>query len=216
MQKLNETKQCNAAIGIGAMVVFIAIVFVAGVAASVIVQVSTDLERATLTTGQDTLTEVATAIKIDGVEGMNQSGIITKLAIEVSTRAGSPDIDLENALIEISDSSKKIVLEFGTSAYVNASSLNGNMLSNGNFGTATTFGINVLQDADGSCSSSTPIINFGDHVFLGVNVTSVFSENAGLLPRTDVFGEVIIEEGAPGLLGFTTPSAYSEDIIELQ
>ena len=198
------------------MVIFIAIVFVAGVAASVIVQVSTELEKTTLTTGQDTLTEVATAIKIDGVEGFNQSGIITKLAIEVSTRAGSPDIDLDSTLIEISDSNNKIVLEFGSSAYVNASDLNGDMLTNGNYGTATTFGINVLQDADGSCSSSTPIINFGDHVFLGVNVASVFSDSSGLLPKTDVFGEVIIEDGTPGMIGFTTPSAYSEDIIELQ
>jgi len=211
-----DIHQSHAALCIGAMIIFISIVFVAGVAASVLVQISTELETTTLTSGQDTITDVSAAIKINGIEGQNQSGIITKLAIEVCPRAGSPDIDLENVLIEISDSITKIVIEYGSSAHVNASDLNGNILSNGNFGTATTFGINVLQDADGSCTATTPIINFGDHVFLGIDVSSVFSSNGGLKPRTNVFGAVIIEEGAPGLIGFTTPSAYSEDIIELQ
>lgn len=206
-----------AAIGIGAMIVFIAMVLVAGIAASILIQTSTQLEMQALQTGQETITETSTGLTVTGVEGFNTSGKITKLAIEVSPKAGSPDIDLENTIIEISDGSEKHVLSFGGSGqFTNSTSIDGDIGSNGKFGTATGFGITVLQDADGSCTSSTPIIGFGDHVILGVSTSSVFSTNAGLLPRTDIDGLIIIEEGAPGIIGFTTPSSYVDDIIELQ
>jgi len=31
-----------------------------------------------------------------------------------------------------------------------------------------------------------------------------------------VSGMVIVEEGSPGIIGFTTPSSYSETVMELQ
>ena len=73
------------------------------------------------------------------------------------------------------------------------------------------FGLIVLQDADDSCTSSNPIINFGDHVALAIG--DAFS---GISPRTDVFGQVISEEGSPGIIGFRTPESYTDAIMELQ
>ena len=217
MKKLGCMHHQDAAIGIGALIVFIALVLVAGIAASVLIQTSTDLEMQALQSGQVTTTEVASGIRIEGVEGLNASGKITKLAIEITPRAGSPDVDLNTTIIEISDSNSKFVLTCGgTTQHLDASDINGDILNNGKFGTATTFGVNVLHDADGSCGSSTPIINFGDHVFLGVNTATVFSSSSGLDPRVDIFGLVISEEGAPGIIGFSTPPAYSAAIIELQ
>jgi flagellin FlaB len=204
-----------AAIGIGAMIVFIAMVLVAGIAASVLVQTSTRLEMQALKTGQETIAEVSSGITVEGVEGYNASGKITKLAVEIRPKAGAPDIDLEQAIVEISDSTNKYVLTYG-STYVNSSGINGSLASNGGWGSTNTFGITVLQDADESCTSTTPVINDGDHVILGINTGTVFTDNSGLLPRTDVSGLVICEEGAAGILGFTTPSSYIDTWMELQ
>ena len=204
-----------AAIGIGAMIVFIAMVLVAGIAASVLVQTSTRLEMQALKTGQETIAEVSSGITVEGVEGYNASGKITKLAVEIRPKAGAPDIDLEQAIVEISDSTNKYVLTYG-STYVNSSGINGSLASNGGWGSTNTFGITVLQDADESCKSTTPVINDGDHVILGIDTGSVFADNSGLLPRTDVSGLVICEEGAAGILGFTTPSSYIDTWMELQ
>jgi len=74
----------------------------------------------------------------------------------------------------------------------------------------------VLQDADSSCGQTTPIVNFGDHVVLAISPDVIFTANSGIGPRTDVSGMVIVEEGAPGILGFTTPSSYTDTTMELQ
>jgi len=196
-------------IGIGAMIVFIAMVLVAGIAASVLISTSTSLEMQALKTGQESIAEVASGIKIEGVEGSQASQLITKMAIEIAPRAGSPDVDLSQAIIEISDSSNKYVLRYGNSLAA-ASAVNGNLFGVSNFGDLDDFDIVVLQDADSSCGATTPIINFGDHVVLAISPDVIFTSNSGIGPRTDVAGMVVVEEGAPGILGFTTPSSYTD------
>ena len=55
--------------GIGAMIVFISMVLVAGMAASVLIQTAGNLENQAMATGQETTTEVSTGIKITDIEG---------------------------------------------------------------------------------------------------------------------------------------------------
>ena len=204
-----------AAIGIGAMIVFIAMVLVAGIAASVLVQTSSTLEMQALRTGQQTTSEVASGIYIEGIEGANSGGTVNQLAIEIKPRSGSPDIDLNTTVIEISDSSTKYVLSYESGNHTTASNVNGNLFTTSFYpmssAATTSFGVIVLQDADGSCISTNPVINFGDHVVLAVG--NAFS---GISPRTDVFGMVISEEGSPGIIGFRTPESYTETILALQ
>jgi len=201
-------------IGIGAMIVFIAMVLVAGIAASVLIQTSTTLEMQALKTGSQTTEEVATGITVGSVEGYNSSGSIVRLAVEIKARAGSPDIDLSQAVVEISDSATKYVLTYDSTKYTNQTTVNGNVFTAGFYpsGSKTTrFGVIVLQDADSSIISTNPTINFGDHVIIAID--DAFS---GIAPRTDVFGMVISEEGSPGIIGFTTPESYTDPVMELQ
>ena len=209
---LTERKNI-AAIGIGAMIVFIAMVLVAGIAASVLVQTSTTLEMQALKTGSQTVSEVASGIAIEGVEGYTSGTSIQRLAIEIKPRSGSPDVDLSTTIVEISDSTNKYVLNYSESL-TDSAAVNGNLFTSGFYPSSnnqTRFSIIVLQDADGSCTQSNPIINFGDHVVLAVD--NCFG---GISPRTDIFGQVISEEGAPGIIGFRTPESYTETILELQ
>ncbi|MEF8879856.1 MAG: flagellin [Candidatus Thermoplasmatota archaeon] len=201
-----------ASIGIGAMIVFIAMVLVAGIAASVLVQTSTMLEDQALKTGSQTTTEVASGITVEGIEGYNSSGSITKMAVEIKAHAGSPDIDLSETVVEISDSSNKYILTYDSGTFTDNGSIDGDIFSASFPSSATTnFGLIVLQDADDSCTSDTPIINFGDHIVIAIG--DVFT---GLEPRTDVFGAVIPEEGSPGIIGFRTPESFTDPILELQ
>ncbi len=56
-------------IGIGAMIVFIAMVLVAGIAASVLIQTSTQLETTSMKSGQETIDEVSTGIAVENIDG---------------------------------------------------------------------------------------------------------------------------------------------------
>jgi archaeal flagellin FlaB len=204
------------AVGIGALIIFIAMVLIAGIAASVLIQTSTRLETQALRTGSQTITSVASGIMIHAVEGYNESGVITLLAIEIKPRAGSPDIDLDTTVIEISDSDTKYVLRYNDAVYTNSTSTLGNVFNtnfypSGGDAPQTTFGIIVLLDADGSCTQNNPIINFGDHVVLAVG--NAFD---GIPPRQGVFGMVIPEEGSPGIIDFRTPESYNEAVMDLQ
>ncbi|MBD3197451.1 MAG: flagellin [Candidatus Lokiarchaeota archaeon] len=199
-------------VGIGSLIVFIAIVLVAGIAASVLIQTSTHLEMQALRTGSETITEVASGVKVGGVCGHNRSGTIDKIGIEITTKAGSPDIDLGETILEISDSSTKNVLSYNRN-FTNHTSIDGNLFNNGDFGTSSYFGIIVLHDSDESCSQSNPVINTGDHVIIAIDTLGLFN---GLAPRSDVCGLVICEEGSAGIVGFTVPASLFESVIGLQ
>jgi flagellin FlaB len=222
--------------GIGAMIVFIAMVLVAGIAASVLVQTANRLEMQAMQTGQQTTAEVATGIKVIDIEGqktlrpihyngatnlirgggaldtwLNETRM-QNMTITVAPRAGSLDIDLSQAVIEISDSTSKCILGYNENEYQSI------VVAAGVFGTASfdllpdEFGIIELEDADNSCSGAAPVINRGDKVMLTINLSACF---LGLTERTDIWGMVIPEDGAPGIFAFRTPVAYTSDVYDL-
>ena len=205
------------AIGIGAMIVFISMVLVAGIAASVLIQTSGRLETQAMRSGSETVSEVATGIRVECVFGYNKTGQgnISRLAVEVGPRAGSKGIDLSQTVVELSDSNTKNVFTYNSGNFTPTESIDGDIFrwnfypwSNG-----TVFGIIVLEDADGSVTALNPVINSGDHVILTINVTTAFG---GFDSSVDVSGQVIPEEGSPGVIAFTTPAAYSNPVVELQ
>ena len=161
--------------GVGAMIIFIAMVLVAGIAATVFIQVANELQIQAMYTGQETIDEVSTGIAIMDIEGhvSNSSKGIDLITITVRARAGSGDIDLGQLIIEIADTETKAILTYDENNYVeNAIS---DVFNSSAFNlTATTFGIIQLQDADNSTKKDTPIINKGDLVMLTINTSEVF------------------------------------------
>ena len=201
-------------IGIGAMIVFIAMVLVAGIAASVLIQTSTKLEAQAMRSGQETIAEVSTGIAVENIEGHKSGTTLDYLVISVRPRAGSANVDLSEAVVELSDSSTKNLLIYDSGTFTDTGGINGDIFAAANFvAGAVKFGLIVLEDADGSCTGPTPVVNQGDHVLITINVSSAFG---GLSTRTDIVGLVIPEEGSPGVISFTTPAAYPDTVVELQ
>jgi flagellin FlaB len=210
-------------IGIGAMIVFIAMVLVAGIAASVLIQTSTTLESQAMATGSETTDEVAGGIAVFDIEGHTSGagGVVDALAITVRGRAGSPEIDLNETVIMITEGTTKVLLayDFADSNHFNASV---NTSDGKVFGFAYSdltnmeFGIMVLEDADSSLTQFTPVINRGDKVMLFINAAACFTSNSGIEERTEVFGFIYPEHGSPGVISFRTPASYSDTIYDLQ
>jgi len=237
------------AVGIGAMIVFIAMVLVAGVAASVIINSSNAVQIQALSTGQQTTKEVASGISVFEISGkVNGTNDLNNLSITVKPRPGSGDIDLNNTYILISDGTTKSLLRYD---YINASqapnenlslgfkgytfvpkaSADGDlfeMMNESSWGNIDneTFGIAVLQDYDGSVTAYNPVINRGDKCALFIRCGGVPAANYSHMTyglfgreipeRTDVFGRIIPEIGAPGVISFSAPMSYVDTVYTLQ
>ena len=153
------------------------------------------------------------------VEG-HVSTDIDGLAITIRARAGSPSIDLNHTVILLTDGTTKVLLiyDYADSNHFNATV---NQTDGDVFGflytdlTNEEFGIMVLEDADGSLSQYTPVINQGDKVMLFVDSTACFG-GTGINERTDVYGFIYPEHGSPGVISFRSPSSYSDTVYDLQ
>ena len=204
--------------GIGAMIVFIAMVLVAGIAASVLIQTANKLEIQAMTTGQQTTMEVSSGLQVMDIEGQNNSGQITNMTITVRARAGSDDIDLANTVIEITNGSLKTLLTYNPHArqFNNSDDETGSIFTTGFWNmTNEQFGILVLQDYDGSLTVDTPVLNRGDLVMLCINTGVCFTSGPGLAPRDNVWGTVSPEEGSPGIFAFRVPSSITNQVYDL-
>lgn len=203
----------HADIGIGALIIFIAMIMVAGVTASVLIQTMTNLQQQAIKTSEETIEDISNGLKITHISGYVSNSTITQLAIFVSATTASDSIDLTNAVFSLSDSTKTVILNYTRRCFSNT-------VSNGLFDTLNTtnlsstfYGLIVIRDIDGSINISKPAINDDDLVVLIINTNACFS---GIGTRIDITGELYPEHGIHGIFHFTTPSAFINTIVDLQ
>ncbi|MCK4365685.1 MAG: hypothetical protein KAW45_06515 [Thermoplasmatales archaeon] len=204
-------------IGIGSMIVFIAMILVAGIAAAVLIQTSSQLEAQAIKSGRDTKNEVSSDIdvlKVTGqygtreINGVNYSRF-HNMTIMVTPR-GASIINLNNCVVQISDGTDLLMLSYNNTFATTPT-------SNGVFSTAAVFNLNAsefgiiaVEDHDGSISASAPSINHGDKALITVNLSACYN---GLAARTDIKGMVVPEHGSPGIFLFRTPTITTRTIV---
>jgi len=210
----NLRRHQNGALGIGVMILFIAMVLIAGIIAYIIISTGSLLQIQSGNTGSQTVKEVSSGLKVSTIQGHNTAGLIDKIVIVITPQAGSPDIDLTGLLIELSDSEQKNILGYSSSYWVNGTAGLQNLFNADAFSpVASEYGVIVIIDDDGSCNQSTPVINRGDSVMLAINSTAIFN---GINENVNLMGNVIPEEGAWNIIEFRTPSSFVNPILILQ
>lgn len=203
----------DADVGIGALIIFIAMILIAGITASVMIQTMNSLQQQAVRTTEETIKDISSGLKVTHVSGFVQNQSITQLAIFVTTTAASDAIDLSYGFLSLTDSTTKVILNYSNACFSRSVS-NGlfNTLDTNNL-TSSVYGVLVVRDIDGSCNATKPVIDDEDMIVILVNTDACFS---GIGPRTQVAGEIYPEHGFRGLIGFTTPSVLSQTIVDLQ
>src|SRR6056297_3930549 len=128
-------------VGIGTLIVFIAMVLVAAIAAGVLINTAGFLQSGAQETGQQSSDQVTNRLQVVSAVGENiNSGAVSQVRITVKQAPGANNIDLGTTTLQFVHSSGSTDLTFGTYSASSAA------------GIGSTFDVTDVQDEDGSIS----------------------------------------------------------------
>lgn len=221
--------------GIGTMLIFIALVLTASMAAGLLIQTANSVQQQAQATGTAALVEVSTGLEVSSVIGDRVATIgtngtysdtIQSLEIMVGMLAGSPDVAIENVIVQVSDGDTVVTLVY------NADSANAALGAHEwdatyNAGQSAELKVNAdansytveeLLDIDDSFYEATETSN-PDLIVTGGDLLRVYvnASAAGLTlgPQTDGWIKVYTQFGHESLEAFSTPEAFTGRYVEL-
>ena len=199
--KIFMSKDTRAQVGIGTLIIFIAMVLVAAVAAAVLIQTSGVLQQKAQATGSETVKEVVSNLEVTQIVGAVNAGNdnFTTINITIKVMAGADAIDVSQFVLALQDKTARtdgITYNISTSTSV-----------------AGEFKVFELRDDDDSLTATgttETVINSGDLVYISI-IPGVLT----LPTREPVRIEIKPEFGSSVIMEFTTPSSYgtNENII---
>jgi flagellin FlaB len=184
----------KAQVGIGTLIVFIAMVLVAAIAAAVLINTAGMLQQRAQTTGKEATEQTSTGLTIMGVNGTvdDTSDTVHEIGVAIKLRPGSQNIDLADLVVVYSDDDNTVELTRSTVA------------DNDNFLTWSE------QDDD----SSHPVLNSREDIFvLMFDLADIRAGSAGAATSNGL-GEgkeasikLIPATGATTTYSFTVPES---------
>ena len=181
-------------VGVGTLIVFIAMVLVAAVAAAVLINTAGTLQQRAQTTGKEATQEVASNLKVTGIYGVRNSTTadLWDIKLNVELSAGALPMDLTKLIARYSDGTTVLNYVHGSAALADADAA------------STSFNTTWIRGSGGS----TFVMQSGDLVELHFNLVS-----GALAERSSVQLSLIPEVGGAVAADFKTPATYSTDTI---
>jgi len=199
--------------GVGVLIVFISMVMVAAVAATVLISTAFEIQQQTEHTGSLAIMEVSTGFKVINVLGDRYNpaddwnknrNIIEILEVKVGLFAGSSDINISNIIIEINSRNADVTLSYvdtdQTSEYNETA-------------TATKFTVQPLRDMSPfNVSTDHSMMTPGDMAlfYIDTNATGL-----RLYSQTKFTIKFIPNYGVTTVSTLTTPAVYGTRCIRI-
>jgi flagellin FlaB len=196
--KANRTlfmkKDTRAQVGIGTLIIFIAMVLVAAVAAAVLIQTSGILQQKAQSTGKQSTQEVSSNLMIKNIEGVRAktgtdlSSTIDLLKLQVALNVGSSPVDVNQVVISITDGTiaHNLVYAGNSKSYsavmtgftaTNSASVNLEKLLTTAGNPTKFYTVDRIRDEDSSFSQGNPVMNTGDLITIYISTTSSTGAN---------------------------------------
>ncbi len=187
-------------VGIGTLIVFIAMVLVAAIAAGVLINTAGFLQSKSQQTGQDSSAQVSNRVDIVSVYGnVSGSGQVDLINFTVMRGSGSDDINLSQATIQW------IGPDNATTLVGNNSSMSGNKVIIDP--DADEFAISPIKDTDGS----RPVLNSqDDRLRLTVPTHLLSDDGNGLSEGQTAQVKITTQYGATSVYQVSIPQSLSQ------
>ncbi|WP_340817984.1 archaellin/type IV pilin N-terminal domain-containing protein [Methanolobus sp. WCC4] len=210
--KANKTSfnmDTKAQVGIGTLIIFIAMVLVAAVAAAVLIQTSGTLQQKAQSTGKQATQEVSSNLMVKSIEGVRAKDNATSMAdnvsllkMKVGLNVGSSPVDMNQVVISITDGTTTNNLIYAnneqtySSAMANFSSSNNASANLDELLTDTQstpgdnakyfFTVEKIRDEDGSFTQGEPVMNTGDLIIIYISTVTTGDTAYDLVGSLDV------------------------------
>ncbi len=183
-------------IGIGTLIIFIALILVSAVAASLMISTVKTIKQQAEKTAQQSLEEVSNSFQIQSVYGYKgpASKEINTVLMRVKLMPGSSSQNLSYTLLHIDDGETEKGLEYNSSGISDQDH----------------FSAVPLMDPVGEFKDNRPVINQGTIVKIEINATAV---GLNLTTQRECRIELTPKHGTSTIEIFTTPSVYDSRII---
>ncbi|WP_440763274.1 archaellin/type IV pilin N-terminal domain-containing protein [Natronorubrum sp. DTA7] len=174
-------------VGIGTLIVFIAMVLVAAIAAGVLINTAGVLQSQASDTGSETQEAVANQVEVVHASGNVSGDYVDEINMTIMKSAGSGAIDLSAMTVQYTSDSADVTLVYDDSG-----------ASDSQFATE-----NITGSGD-----STELLNTDDRVKLTVNVEAI--ESDGLQGGDSASVKLIDQSGAQFSYGVSVPSTFGD------
>jgi len=197
-RKFSFVKDDSAQMGIGTLIIFIAMVLVAAVAAAVLIGTSGVLQQRATETGTEAVSEVASNLEIQSIVGERtaiDNNTLEWINVTVKVMAGAEDIDIGQLVCAIQNKTQRISLIKYTTT---------------NTGNSTYFTVSELRDDDDSfnaAGTTATVINSGDLVAVNFQPSMEFGT------REQMRIELKPEHGSMVVKEMTCPATYGVKIF---
>ncbi|HEY9204836.1 MAG TPA: archaellin/type IV pilin N-terminal domain-containing protein [Candidatus Methanoperedens sp.] len=191
--RISILRDNKADVGIGTLIVFIAMVLVAAVAAAVLIQTSGVLQQKAQQTGKEATSEVASNLKISSVVGQTDAtkAYVQKLNITLELAAGGSSIDFSKVVVKYINETTTTTLNLQTSGSTGA--------------TSTLF--NYTEERVGS-GSANYVLQSGDLALVTLDLNAT---GQNLYTRKKGTVQVIPETGTMVIKDIVAPATYGEN-----
>jgi len=184
-------------IGVGTLIIFIAMVLVAAVAATVLIYTTGSLQQKATKTSKEATQQISSNIVVEqvlGDRGLLANQTIDDLLIRLKPDVGTTSIDLRQVIVTVMDSTKRYDLNYSTTA-INSSDSN-----------ITQYTAIAVRDEDNSFTNTTPVLNSGD--LIEIQISSYCMPNITLSPRKTFWLSLNQELGQAVNLEIATPNSF--------
>ena len=195
-------------VGIGTLIVFIAMVLVAAIAAGVLINTAGLLQSQAEATGEESAQQVTDRVVVSTVTGeadeVGGEDRIDRINATVLRSPGAGDINLNNSIVEVFSNGTSDTLTFDGAFADTSEELAKSSLTAGNFG------VDKIQgDDDATLSDSS------DRAILSFNLAQM-GEDAALDPGQSVTITITTAQGGTAFVEKRAPSSFDDgDVVRL-